>query len=249
MSTPSLIGLGETLAVSSIEGFLTTTDDQHLVAIMDEHLAEVGRADFDHNRSSSIHEIPGHNARETIAIYEPAGRLEIRDIPAAAEKILQDAFDRARPHLASILPSVTSCRPWTYVEYRPGQHITPHVDGIAPDPRDRPRQIAGIGVGIGARSEGGKFYVQTTADPRLWDTRLPVDVPGYAPGMLFAHDGADNSAPWFRSMARTRWTVDPDPGTALVYGSQLTHGTHPVTAGRARKFISWLFADTSPEIL
>jgi hypothetical protein len=39
--------------------------------------------------------------------------------------------------------------------------------------------------------------------------------------------------------------VTPAPGTALLYGSQLIHGTEPVTCGRVAKFISWLIA--SPE--
>lgn len=245
MIAPSLTGLGETLAVGSIERFLTRDDDRQLTAVMDDYLATADRAAFEHDRTSSIHEIPGHSPRLAMSIYEPAGRLEIPDIPSAAEKVLQDAFDRARPTLARTLPSVTSCRPWTYIEYGPGQHITPHLDGIAPDPRQWPRQIAGIGVSIGAHCHGGGFFVETTSDPRLWNTALPGDTPGYAQGMVFAHDGADNSSAWFRDMARTRWTVDPEPGTALLYGSQLTHGTHPVAAGRARKFISWLFADAS----
>jgi hypothetical protein len=61
--------------------------------------------------------------------------------------------------------------------------------------------------------------------------------------MAFAHDGADNSSPWFAAMARTRWSAAPASGTALLYGSQLAHGTTPVQSGRSRKFISWLFAD------
>ncbi|MFX0574716.1 hypothetical protein [Nocardia nepalensis] len=245
MNEASLIGLGETLAIGSIEEFLTTADDRQLIAIMDDYLASADRAELEHNRTMSIHEIPGHSTQEAMSVYEPAGRLEIPDIPAAAEKILQNAFERAEPTLARILPSVTSCRPWTYVEYSAGQHITPHLDGIAPDPRRWPRQIAGIGVSIGARCDGGHFYVETTSDPRLWNLALPSACPGYAPGMMFAHDGADNSSPWFREMARTRWSVDPEPGTALMYGSQLTHGTTPVITGRARKFISWLFADAN----
>ncbi|MCM6774506.1 2OG-Fe(II) oxygenase [Nocardia sp. CDC159] len=244
MRTPSPIGLGETLALGSIEGFLDHTETHELTTVMEQHLTGIDRAETEHRRATSIHEIPGRTPRETMSIYEPAGRLEIADIPTAAEKILQIAFDRARPTIARLLPSVTSCRPWTYVEYGPGQHITPHLDGIAPDPRRWPRQIAGIGVSITNDYAGGEFFVETTSDDRLWNCALPSDIPGYAPTMAFAHDGADNSSPWFTSMARTRWTTSTTTcGTALLYGSQLTHGTRPVTRGRARKFISWLFTD------
>jgi hypothetical protein len=182
-----------------------------------------------------------------MAVYEPSGRVEVAQIPAEAEKLLQGAFQRARPALSRVMPSGTACRPWTYVEYGPGQHITSHLDGIAPDPLAWPRQIAGISVGISQPEAGGGFYVETAASDRLWHTRLS-DSSGhnYADGMWLAHEGADHSAAWFAEMPRTRWSVQPVPGTAVFYGSQLAHGTEQVQSGRAAKFISWLIADTSP---
>ncbi|WP_424921996.1 hypothetical protein [Streptomyces sp. wa1] len=44
-------------------------------------------------------------------------------------------------------------------------------------------------------------------------------------------------------MPRTRWNVRSALGTALLYGSQLAHGTEPVISGRVAKFISWLIAE------
>lgn len=92
---------------------------------------------------------------------------------------------------------------------------------------------------------GGAFYVESTSSDRLWNTRLEHDAreQGYAGGMWLAHDGADHSADWYAAMPRTRWSVSPAPGTALLYGSQLTHGTKPVSLGRVAKFISWLIAE------
>ncbi len=168
-------------------------------------------------------------------------------IPDEAEKLLQEAFHRARPALSRVMPAITACRPWTYVEYGPGQHITSHLDGIAPDPLAWPRQIAGVSVTITEPESGGAFYVETASSDRLWDTRISRDAEhGYAEGMWLARDGTDHSASWFAEMPRTRWTVLAAPGTAVLYGSQLAHGTEPVRSGRAEKFISWLFADTSP---
>lgn len=241
------IGLNETLTVGSVEDFLTASEVTVLEELMDRFLRGPDGGDtrlaYDQRRTSSIHEIPGHDAAVAMATYEPAGRVEITDIPADAETLLQQAFTRARPTVERLLPSVTSCRPWTYVEYGPGQHITAHLDGIAPDPRGWPRQIAGISVVIGSHSRGGDFFVETTSAEHLWNPNVAGPVPGYGPGMAFAHDGADNSSSWFATMARTRWTATPAPGIALLYGSQLAHGTTPVHAGRSRKFISWLFAD------
>lgn len=241
------IGLNETLTVGSIEEFLTARELATLEELMEEFLRDTAGGDirsaYDQRRTNSIHEIPGHDTAAAMATYEPAGRVEITDIPADAESILQQAFSRSQHTLERMLPSVSSCRPWTYVEYGPGQHITPHLDGIAPNPHGWPRQIAGISVVIGTRCEGGDFFVETTSDDQLWNPDVAGPVPGYEPGMAFARDGADNSSPWFAATARTRWSAAPAPGTALLYGSQLAHGTTPVRTGRSRKFISWLFAD------
>ncbi|MGH3871442.1 MAG: hypothetical protein ACRDSR_08010 [Pseudonocardiaceae bacterium] len=239
------IHLAETLTAGSIEGFLTPAETTKLDKIMSDFLAEEDRSSFVEQRTISIHEIPGHSTAQAMDVYEPAGRLEVPEIPAAAEHLLQSAFDRARPALARLVPSVTTCRPWTYVEYMPGQHITAHLDGIAPDPITWPRQIAGISIMIGEPAQGGEFYIETTSGERLWNKECSDPASCYSDGMWFAHDGADQSADWFRDMPRTRWNVNPTPGTALLYGSQLTHGTHPVIAGTARKFISWLIAENS----
>jgi hypothetical protein len=243
--TANLIHMAETLAIGSIENFVDPTEIAQLVKIMDTFLAEEGAARFADARADSIHEIPGHTAVEAMAVYEPAGRLEAAKIPNEAEGILQQSFGRASAALARLMPSITTCRPWTYVDYGPGQHITPHLDGIAPDPLSWPRQIAGISIVITPAIEGGAFFVETASDSRLWHHACTDTEAGYVPGTWWAHDGADHSADWFRDMPRTRWSVNPAAGTALLYGSQLTHGTEPVRQGRARKFISWLVAERS----
>jgi hypothetical protein len=240
-----LIHVAETIAVGSIESFVDSAGLARLAAIMDGYLTVHRRDQFGPARVDTIHEIPGQAAGRAMAVYEPAGRLEVPRVPDQAEAILQDAFRRCRPALSRVMPSVTACRPWAYVEYGPGQHITSHLDGIAPDPLAWPRQVAGISVVVTEPESGGGFYVETTSSDILWESRLGRDDGhGYAGGMWLARDGADQSAPWFTGMHRTRWTVPaPAPGTALLYGSQLAHGTQPVTAGRSGKFISWLVAD------
>ena len=238
------IHMAETLAVGSVEDFVTLGEIAELIEIMDRHLAAEGADRFADARAESIHEVPGHTASEAMQIYEPAGRLEVAKIPDEAETLLQEAFQRASDAVGRLMPSITTCRPWTYVEYGPGQHITPHLDGIAPDPLSWPRQIAGISIVISSPVDGGAFFVESSSDSRLWDRPCPDPAAGYAPGAWLAHDGADYSAAWFRDMPRTRWSVNPAVGTALLYGSQLTHGTDPVRQGRSRKFISWLIAAT-----
>lgn len=239
-----MIHIAETGTVGSVEGFLAPDERVRLAKVMDTFLTDEERARFDTGRTTSIHEIPGHSHAQAMAVYEPAGRVEVPQIPAEAERVLQNAFDRARPALSRVMPSITTCRPWTYVEYGPGQHITGHLDGIASDPLAWPRQIAGISVVIIEAESGGAFYVESSSSDRLWNTRVEDGAAhGYADGMWLAHDGADHSAAWFTHMPRTRWSVSSLPGTALLYGSQLIHGTEPVIRGRVAKFISWLIAE------
>lgn len=238
-----LIHVSETTAVGSIEDFVDQGELARLAAIMDAYLTADRRSRFGPARPHTIHEIPGQAAARAMTVYEPAGRLEVPRIPDEAEAILQAAFRRSRPALSRTMPAVTACRPWAYVEYGPGQHVTSHLDGIAPAPLAWPRQVAGISVIITEPESGGGFYIETTASDLLWE-RSPERGQGYADGMWLARDGADESAPWFTQMPRTRWTTAaPAAGTALLYGSQLAHGTEPVTAGRSGKFISWLIAD------
>jgi hypothetical protein len=239
-----VITTAETLAIHSIEGLLTPDDITALTATMDALLAQDGRERYAAGRSGTRHEVPGHNATDTRAAYEPAGRLEIHDVPDAAGAILDAAIARSWRSLTRVWPWAGAVRPWMYIEYEKGQYITPHLDNIAPDPLFAPRQLAGISVLLTPADSGGNFYVETTADQRLWTEATSDAGSGYATTMSFAHDGADHTAAWFRSMRRTRWTADPQAGDALVCGSQITHGTTPVAAGRVRKFLTWLLAQT-----
>lgn len=123
-------------------------------------------------------------------------------------------------------------RPWFYVEYNTGQYITAHIDRVAPSPTTTPRQLAGVSVLLNDDFEGGPFFVETAGSDALWSEDAVGD-------LTFVHEGADLSAPWFTAVPRTRWLTAPAAGTALLYGSQLIHGTLPVTRGTVRKLISW----------
>jgi hypothetical protein len=233
-----VIHVAETTTVHSVEGFLLTQEIAELLT------AITGSPNHDLTAAAEFqHTVPGLSEHEVRAVYEPAGRLERTALPAAAAAILDRATARALPAINRVMPSITSWRPWVYIEYGPGQYITSHVDNIAPDPGQWPRQVAGISVVIDPAVHGGEFYVETTGHPSLWEDTVAADLAGYHEPVRIARDAADNSSDWFRDMTRTRWTVKPPTGTALLYGSQLTHGTLPVVTGTCRKFISWLLAD------
>ncbi|MGW0731797.1 2OG-Fe(II) oxygenase [Streptomyces sp. NPDC002851] len=238
-----MIHIAETLGIHSVEGFLSPLHMDELAQVMDRTLTKRGRSHFDADRRTTVHEIPGHSSAQAQDVYEPAGRVEMTDIPAEAAALLDQTLDAAMPQLTRALPSVAGHRPWTYLEYGPGQHITPHADGIAPDPLTRPRQIAAATVTLNTPYTGGAFYVETTGSNTLWTPDRTITTTGYASGMRFIHDGTDSSSPWFRTMPRTRWTTTPAPGTLAVFGSQLIHGTEPVESGRVRKFLTLLIAE------
>ncbi|WP_236241542.1 2OG-Fe(II) oxygenase [Streptomyces sp. CC228A] len=234
-----MIHIAETLSIRTVEGFLKPDETERLSLIMDDALGSPGRDRYGTDRRTTIHEIPGHSPAEAQDVYEPAGRIEMTDIPYEASVLLDQALKLHMAAITRTLPSVTGHRPWIYLEYGAGQYITPHADGIAPNPLARPRQIAAATVTLtDIHDTGGAFYVETTGSDAIWTADEAPPESGYAPGMRFAHDGTDMSSPWFRNMPRTRWSVAPSPGTLVVFGSQLVHGTEPVRTGRVRKFLT-----------
>ncbi|MEU7090878.1 MULTISPECIES: hypothetical protein [Kitasatospora] len=240
-----MIHIAETLSIHTVEGFLSAPEVRQLNELMDVELAQRGRESFDSARTSTIHEVPGLSSEQARALYEPVGRVEMTDVPAAAQAILDSALERSHTAIARNLPSIQGHRPWIFLEYQAGQYISAHADGIAPDPGTWPRQIAAASVTIELATDGsGGFYVETSGSEAPWTPPAPEPAPGYAPRMRFISEGADGSSGWFSEMGRTRWTARPAAGTLLVFGSQLIHGTEPVRAGRVRKFLTLLTAET-----
>ncbi|MEW2636337.1 phytanoyl-CoA dioxygenase family protein [Streptomyces sp. NPDC048389] len=234
-----MIHIAETLSTRTVEGFLKPDEIERLNLVMDDTLGSLGRDRYGTARRTTIHEVPGHSAAEAQDVYEPAGRIEMTDIPSEATALLDQALKLHMATITRTLPSVTGHRPWIYLEYGPGQYISPHADGIAPDPLARPRQIAAATVTLTDIDDtGGAFYVETTGSDAVWTADEAPVGSGYAQGMRFAQEGTDMSSPWFRTMPRTRWSVALAPGTLVVFGSQLVHGTEPVLAGRVRKFLT-----------
>ncbi|MGW1373477.1 hypothetical protein ACWD6P_04255 [Streptomyces sp. NPDC002446] len=214
-----MINTSETLAVQTIENFLTPDETAQVTKLVDDHLATTG--------------------------WVPARPSEGLTPPDAAQEILAAAIDRAMPVIRRVFPSADSIAPWLYHDLKPGDTIGSHVHGIDPD--ERPVRLARVVFNLQDAECGGEFYLDTSACDELWFDRAAGADGVFEPGTRFAHEITARSGPVaLDAIAATRWVCHPPAGTTLVYGAQLIHGVTPVTAGRARKLITDLCAGPGP---
>ncbi|MGW2368359.1 hypothetical protein ACWCZ5_22595 [Streptomyces sp. NPDC001667] len=212
-----MIHISETLAVQTVESFLSAEESARLVKIMDSEAAG----------------------------WRPRTQAEVLPAPALAQEILALATVRSLPAIRRAMPSIAAATPWGYTELTTGQCVPSHLDGIR-SPRTAPRRIGRISVVIAEAEEGGEFYTETTADPSPWTTTLLGVADGFVSGTPLArslpHETAANphaaEAEWLAATARTRWTARAGRGVAIAYGAQLIHGVTPVVRGRLRKFVT-----------
>ncbi|MCC3776152.1 hypothetical protein [Streptomyces sp. UNOB3_S3] len=211
-----MIHMTETLAVQTVEGFLTPEETDELTKILDDHLAVTG--------------------------WVPARPSEGTTPPEAAQAILDRAMRRALPALRRAFPSATGTDPWLYHDLGPGDRIRSHVHGVG-DPEARPQRIARVAFNLQDADSGGEFYLDTSSADALWSDATTTGAGGPAPGTRFVHEITARTGPVkLDSLPRTRWTCSPPPGTTVVYGTQLVHGVLPVVEGRVRKLITNLLA-------
>jgi predicted 2-oxoglutarate/Fe(II)-dependent dioxygenase YbiX len=223
----------ETLLVHSVEGFLTATECATICDVVDASLVELGRSTFAEERTTSVHAVDGMSTAEVMRHYEPSGRLELHPLPEKAQTVVDTAAERAMPHLASLFPSARRIGSWIYLEYQPGQFITPHIDLPFDDTDPTHIKVSAIGVTLNDDYAGGEFFVESCGSPRLWRQES-------ANGLRLARHGSDMTAEWYRALPRTRWRVRPRAGDAVLWGSQLSHGTEAVSRGRVKKVIAFV---------
>ncbi|MFE9287980.1 hypothetical protein [Streptomyces olivaceus] len=230
--------IAESLYVGSIPGFLAPAELNEMRVALSEVFGRVDEGALSaERRAESVHSIEGLPTQAAMEIYEPAGRDELQKLPQAAEAVLARAAERALPTLKIMLPSVREMACWTFVSYTRGQFITPHIDlsNNDPDP-DRPK-VAGLSICLSdaAEYQGGEFFVETACDAEQW-AKTDTDA------LPLVSEECDGSSARYREQRRTRWTTRPGAGDALVYGSQMTHGTEPVLDGRVTKIIGFLLS-------
>lgn len=114
------------LNIHSVEQSCTPHEAADLLRLMDTLVdGSDGIYEVSGRRDASVHEIPGHTAREAGSVEEPKGRIECRDLPAEAKKILEDIFDRSLPSIQYAYPEAARNNGWFYVDYRTGQFVYP----------------------------------------------------------------------------------------------------------------------------
>jgi hypothetical protein len=222
----------ESLLIHSIEDFLSPTELKEIAQRMDSVVAAQGKDNLDRSRRTSVHAVDGLTTDSLMKLYEPAGRVELKDLPPDVIAILDAASDRAVPHLKRLFPSGGRLRSWIYLEYSSGQHITPHIDMAVDGTEPSGFKVAGIGVPLNDDYVGGEFYVETCGSESLWSSNDDK-------GVIQVREGADSTSDWYPELKRTQWVVRPAAGTAVLYGSQLTHGTKPIISGTIKKIIGF----------
>lgn len=223
------MNLTEALLPYSIDGFLSDEETARVVASIDAYKAKANARTLQAGaKGVSVHASEGLGVGELVRIYEPAGRIEINwaDLPRDVVETVESAFYARIEDVRRAYPSTFGPYGFTYVEYGPGQYFTAHVDGIDT------AQVAGFGVTLDDDFEGGEFCVETCGSGRMW-ARGDGDRLSVAPGHDF-------STAWYRALPRTVWTTRPKRGTALFYGSGLTHSSKPVTRGLLRKVLAFM---------
>ena len=228
----------QTLSIGSVEQFIDEQEQVLLQSRVDGLLAQGRRISYDARaRGRSIHEVEGLSLAETVAAYLPASRVELDDLPEDVTRVLDSAFVRSLDQIRVSLPCAAAISNWLYVEYSAGQFISPHID-LPTNDHYGGWKVAAISVSLNGDFDGGEFSVETCGSFDLW--QAGSSGPELRPG-------ADSHSEWFRRLRRTRWLTKPAPGTALLWGSRLTHGTLPVTRGIARKFLGFVTANAQPD--
>lgn len=216
-----MIHLSETLALQTVEGFLTTEELTRLRKAMDAELDATG--------------------------WKPRFQADVVEAPPLAQEILQEATARALPAIRRALPSINSAASWGYTELGADQEVPTHLDGI-PDPGAVHCRLGRIGVVLDDADTGGEFYIETTSSNTVWAGETTQEHCNFPTGTLLSHHlphapGPDtrqhDGAPeWLTAAQRTRWITDARAGTAVAYGAQVIHGVNPVRSGTLRKFVT-----------
>jgi hypothetical protein len=211
----------------SIEQFFTPEEVAAVVESIDAYKAAHPQRLQAGAHGITIHQNSNLTPTEIVALFEPAGRLDINSqhLPRDIVEIGECAFYRHIEDIRRAYPAALGPNGFTYVEYTVGQYFTPHADGVGSD------QKTGFGVTLTDDFEGGEFVIQTCGSNRLWVAE--------SGGTLSLGPCHDWSSDWFRTLPKTEWTTRPKKGNAVFYGGALVHASKPVTRGVLKKLLAF----------
>lgn len=223
-----MTGWTQSLLPYSIESFISGEDADRILSLIEQYKREHPHRLTAAMTGRSVHVADALTLEETVAMYEPQGRIEIaeEDLPRGIADIVERAYLAHIEDVRRAYPSASWLYGFSYVEYGPGQYFTPHADGFTSV------QCAGLGVTLSDDFTGGEFCVETCGSNRLWVAE-PDGASSLAPG-------AEAGSEWFRDLPRTRWSMSPRRGVAVFYGSALVHSSKPVITGRLQKILAFL---------
>lgn len=162
-------------------------------------------------------------------MYEPRGRAEGLAGPELDRQIDEIVMRRLKEENAW-LPDSFSLSPWFMFAYEAGQYIIPHADGSDYTEPDR-KQLAAISITLEKAEAGGEFFVSLAPFTNDWSLG----------GHKRVRTGLDPTSSSYDFSQWPRWIVDNQaPGGAVIFGSEIVHGTLPVTTGRALKILSFV---------
>lgn len=215
--------------IASVTGFLDSVELKSVNKDIDAELEVrgLGLTHAAHGRTTSVHEIVGLDSLGAAQEYEPAGRIEIVDLPTSVIDIVHGAYDRTRPSLEGLLNCRLELSGLICVEYGAGEFIIPHVDYPTDDDVPGVVKVVAMSILLAKAESGGEFYVGTSGAPEFSGDSVPPDV---------------RWGKWAQVNRYTSWIPDWNEGDAIFWGTQMLHGTRAVVSGRSRKVIAFLEA-------
>jgi hypothetical protein len=161
-------------------------------------------------------------------LYEPRGRMEAHAGPQLNARLTELATKRLA-ELPGWLPDEFEFSSWFVFAYGPEQYIIPHADGSSYLGGAR-RQLAALTLWLQVPDKGGEFYVH--ADPFVTDWSGDI------------RTGLDPTTSTYEYSSTPRWTLgNLESGDAVLFGSELVHGTNAVVHGVALKVLGFITVD------
>lgn len=211
----------------SIEDFLRADTLATLNELVDETIGRLPRASIDTMlKKSSIHAIEGYSSEHVAQLYSPQGRIELTDLAPPLAGLLDASIQEQWEKIRRLFPSARHTSDWTIVEYTEGQYVSDHIDLPFAEDGVTPPKLGAISIQLRAAERGGEFYLQTCDLDLLWGSGRDQET--------------NHTSEWFRRLRKSPWVNTAQVGTLLAWGSRLIHGTRAVTAGRARKALTFI---------